>query len=49
MRGQGWRTMRQRTAVFRTMRKAQRKGGLALRNLASVRRVEAMLARVGLR
>lgn len=44
-----WRTIRQRTAVFRTMRRAQRKGGIALRNRALVLRIDAMLKRVGVK
>lgn len=49
MRGQGLRTVRQRTAVFRTMRKAQRKGRTALRNRALAIRIDEMLKRVGLK
>lgn len=44
-----WRTIRQRTAVFRTMRKAQKTGGLKNRNLKLARGVDAMLKRVGLK
>lgn len=43
-----WRTIRQRTAVWRTLQKAQKKGGLALRNRAAGLKVNAMLKRVKL-
>lgn len=49
MRGQGWRTLRQRTAVFRSMRRARARAGRQTSSRKAAASVVAMLARVGLK
>lgn len=44
-RGKGWRTLNQRKAVFRTLKRSQRKGSTAMHVRGMV---TAMLKRVGL-
>ncbi len=48
-RGQGWRTIRQRTAVFRSMRRARGRAGRQTRNRKQASGVLRMLERVGIR
>lgn len=44
MRGQGWRTIRQRTAAFRSMRRSRSKAGRLTANRAAAARFLKKLA-----
>lgn len=49
MRGRGWRTIAQRRALWRILKKAQRTGARTLRNYAAAQQVPGMLTRIGLK